>query len=300
MLKNNAVAALQKPKRYKTSRTNTLSISAIFRIAISSVNAHRGLELRCYKFSPRVHDVNKTKTSVQLYDYEAKVWKETFESMGRLKELHLKEATPFTTLNKAPYHCSALSRDYKVAYGKMSQVEGASVKGTFKPKKEVKVSYCNCIFSSHLPKYNEPTSFTSVPRRLIKQENRVLKPYLPKSSVMVKYNRNMYDTESICEWLQRFGLLVFTIRKGENTLIVTFETMTAAYDAVNKPMPFSRIVITWLEPRMYNYGHYCAFKLYTVTTDNTWNKLINQIVKKEKSILKASHPGSRKTLKFDT
>uniref|UniRef100_A0A2C9KTD2 Uncharacterized protein n=1 Tax=Biomphalaria glabrata TaxID=6526 RepID=A0A2C9KTD2_BIOGL len=143
MLKNNAVAALQKPKRYKTSRTNTLSISAIFRIAISSVNAHRGLELRCYKFSPRVHDVNKTKTSVQLYDYEAKIWKETFESMGRLKELHLKEATPFTTLNKAPYHCSALSRDYKVAYGKMSQVEGASVKGTFKPKKEVKVSYCN-------------------------------------------------------------------------------------------------------------------------------------------------------------
>ncbi|KAK0069569.1 hypothetical protein Bpfe_000746 [Biomphalaria pfeifferi] len=148
MLKNNAVAALRKQKRYKTSRTNTLSISAIFRIAISSVNAHRGLELRCYKFSPRVHDVNKTKTSVQLYDYEAKVWKETFESMGRLKELHLKEQ-PFTTLNKAPYHCSALSRDYKQ---------------------------------------------------------------------------------------------------------------------------------------------------YTVTTDNTWNKLINQIIKKEK----ASHPGSRKTLKFDT
>ncbi|KAH9500288.1 hypothetical protein Btru_073627 [Bulinus truncatus] len=286
-------------KKSKGSKIAATSFSTVFKLAVSSVNTTRGIELRCYKFSPRV-SIFQNQTSIELFDFEARVWRETFETMGRLQKLRLKEATPFTTLNKAPYHCPGLSGDYRVAYGKMSQVEGASVKGSFKPKKEVKMSHCNCIFSSNLPKIGETVAKCSVPRRLLRQERRTFTPYLPKSTVIVKFNRNLYDVEAICEWLQKFGSFVFTIRKGDHTLIVSFDTMKSAYNAVNNPLPFAQVVINWLDPKHYNYGHYCAFKNYSVETDITWQKLLNQIIRKEKGIMKANTPTSGKALKFDT
>ncbi|XP_055885292.1 uncharacterized protein LOC106050212 isoform X1 [Biomphalaria glabrata] len=293
------VNQLQRHKKTKSSRTGPTSLSTVFKLAASSLNATRGIELRCYKFSPHV-SLPSNFIRIDLFEFEAERWRETFNTMGRLQELHLKEASPFTTLSKAPYHCPALSSDFKVAYGKMSQVDGASVKGSFKPKKEVKVSYCNCIFSSNLPKIGEPVVLSSLPRRVLKQESRVFTPYLPTSTVMVKYNRNMYDVETICEWLQKFGPFVFSIRKGDHTLIVSFETMQSAYDAVNTPLHSARIVIYWLDPKLNNYGHYCAFKNYTVETDATWQKLLNQIIRKEKGIMKANTPSSGKALRFDT
>ncbi|KAI8773696.1 hypothetical protein BgiBS90_024881 [Biomphalaria glabrata] len=76
--------------------------------------------------------------------------------------------------------------------------------------------------------------------------------------------------------------------------------MQSAYDAVNTPLHSARIVIYWLDPKLNNYGHYCAFKNYTVETDATWQKLLNQIIRKEKGIMKANTPSSGKALRFDT
>ncbi|XP_059175640.1 uncharacterized protein LOC131955510 [Physella acuta] len=295
-------AVSNKLRRGKSAKfVQSTSFTAVFKSTTATSTISRGVELRCYKFSPRVEHP-KVQDSIELYEYEANAWREAFNTMGRLQGLNLKEATPFTTLNKAPYHCSSLSREFNVAYGKMSQVEGASVKGSFKPKKEIKVSFCNCILSSNLMRLSERLPPGTISPHILYGCARKSEHYLPLSAVQVKFDNKSYDVETICEWLQRFGPFVFTIRKGDHTLIVVFESMKSAYTAVVTPLPFSRIVITWINPKFFNFGHYIAYKDYTVEGDATWQKLLAQLIIRERGIMKMNKPNSSagKNLKFET
>ncbi|GFO19600.1 hypothetical protein PoB_004610500 [Plakobranchus ocellatus] len=69
-------------------------------------------ESRCYKHSPRVA-LRHIHVGEELAIFEAEQWQTAFAAMGGLKKRNVKAPTSFTVLNKAPYHCSCLGREFE-------------------------------------------------------------------------------------------------------------------------------------------------------------------------------------------
>ncbi|BFZ07490.1 hypothetical protein BsWGS_10529 [Bradybaena similaris] len=232
------------------------------------------LEFKCLKHSPRVG----RKESLQALErslFEAATWQNTFDAMGALQKLKLRDFVPFTTLNKSPYHCLSMSRHYEVSYGKMSQVEGASVKG-FGKKKDLKPSVCSCIEYTLLPKVSEPLTLRSIADNAAGNKSRKnYTHYTPKSCVLVWWDARRFNTEKICEWLQSFGPYFFTINKGTSTILVCFESIQSAYRAVNTPTK-PGISITWNDVRFYNNGYFRQYQGYTLGKDAVWIRHFSQ------------------------
>ncbi|CAG5136901.1 unnamed protein product [Candidula unifasciata] len=255
-------------------------------LATVSTMVNLSSELRCFKHSPRVGQ-KESADALQNWKFEAETWKKTFDAMGALQRMNLTDFVPFTTLNKSPYHCLSASHNYKVSFGKISQVEGGSVKG-FSKTKDVKSSACGCIESAILPYISKPLTLREIVDNVAGNKSRKLSVYLPKPCVLVWWDARRYNADNVCEWLQSFGPFLFTINKGANKLLVCFESMQSAYRAVNAQTN-AGVCITWNDVRLYNNGYFRKYQDYTLLKDQTWIKHFSLKKPKMSSMSSQSH-----------
>lgn len=94
-----------------------MKTSLISKVYVYSITKPFSSELRCVKHSARITST-KYKADLENLQCEQMMWQQTFNAMEGLTKLKQKDYVPFTTLNKSPYHCSSLSRSYKVSVSK--------------------------------------------------------------------------------------------------------------------------------------------------------------------------------------
>ncbi|BFZ11979.1 hypothetical protein BsWGS_15018 [Bradybaena similaris] len=224
---------------------------------VSAAGRHKSyaLEMRCVKHSARITS-SRYKADLENLQCEQLMWQQTFDAMEGLTKLKQKDYMPFTTLNNSPYHCGSLSRSYKVFHGKLSHAEGGSMKGIPQPVKELKVSpFCRCI-APIVPEYRNPyegldrslQEFLSTPKE---NKHEVL-----DFGVIVWWDDRKHTAETACEFLHRFGNLLFTFYVDRSTLMAFFDNMKSAYRAVNYPYSNSGITANWNDKRLYNYSYF--------------------------------------------
>ncbi|KAK3767075.1 hypothetical protein RRG08_017950 [Elysia crispata] len=236
---------------------------------------------RCYKHSPRVGQ-HHTYVGQELADFEAEQWRAAFAAMGGLRERGTKAPKLFTVLNKAPYHCSSLGRQFEVRYGELIKLQRPVFR---KSKKADRPQICNCITKEALPlsqekKVTGPLQLHSSMSSSYRLPRTTY--YLPKSCVYVRWDPRVYNSvDKICEWLiSCFGPFIFTTRSANNSMLVAFETMEQALRAVKFPLQSSsKISIHWWDPSFYNFSNYKKFANYSILTDPIWKRSIEEKAK---------------------
>ncbi|CAL1546167.1 unnamed protein product [Lymnaea stagnalis] len=131
------------------------------------------------------------------------------------------------------------------------------------------------LFYRHymLPVYNQPhprqhISITGsvIPARKLQQSGALLNYMTPLSAVKIRWKSNrlstIYKLEDVYAYLTTFGPIDGVYTLSVNSAVVIFTDIEAAREAVMCPClgyPWDRLIATWIEPRMYNYGFYCKY-----------------------------------------
>lgn len=238
-------------------------------------------ELRCIKNSPRVGQI-QTHVGEELSIFEATQWRNAFSTMGKLHARGLKSPKPFTVLNKAPYHCSSMGREFEVRYGELVKMELPVFRKTTKADRP---QICNCIIKEVLPVLSEKKISGSFNLQATVEKScrpPKTKYYLPKSTVYVRWDPAVHsNTDKICEWLiSTFGTFLFTVRTASNSMLVAFDNMQQAHSAVTFQLKSAaKIYISWYDSAMYNFGHYQKYVDYSIASDPIWKKGMEEKLK---------------------
>ncbi|RUS80518.1 hypothetical protein EGW08_011739 [Elysia chlorotica] len=150
--------ASAKKRSARMSFASRQSLANLMHQRTSSIKSSSGLsrnigfnDSRCYKHSPRVSQ-HHTHVGAELANFEAEQWRSAFDAMGGLRKRGTKAPKPFTVLNKAPYHCSSLGRQFEVRYGELIKLQTPVFR---KAKKTDRPQICNCITKEVLPVQQE-------------------------------------------------------------------------------------------------------------------------------------------------